>query len=365
MDDTELHYLTYDPDEILQEMMLAYIGAGGDLLYAGDEKEMLMRAFLDVIVQAFAGVDNACRMATLRYAVRDYLDVYGEKRGCVRIAAEAATATAKIITRATGISKIIPAGSVLTADGEVMYGTKTDLMLSGYAQELFVDVECTKEGSVGNGLLVGTEMQFVPPIDGVLSVVCTASASGGQDKEEDEAYRERIRVYGLAAVTTGPALQYERVAKAVSSNILDAKAVKLGAGQVGVYLILSSQTGAAAVIAAVEAALNGERVRPLTDTVTVAQATAKSYTLNIQYSVETGTDISGAVASAAAEYQEWQDQKIGRAFNPDKLVAALYQAGVTRVVIGTGSSFDGGDVEYTEIAANAHCSGSISLAVMT
>ena len=42
MDDTELHYVTYDPDEIMQEMMVAYLNAGGDLLYAGDEKEMLL-----------------------------------------------------------------------------------------------------------------------------------------------------------------------------------------------------------------------------------------------------------------------------------------------------------------------------------
>ena len=365
MDDTELHYVTYDPDEIMQEMMVAYVGAGGDLLYAGDEKEMLLRAFLDVMVQAFAGVDNACRMATLRYAVRDYLDVYGEQRGCVRIEAQSATATAKVTTKATGVSKTVEAGAILTADGVVMYKTKTDLFLSGYAQELTVELECSQSGSIGNGLLSGAQMQFTPPIDGVLSVVCTISAHGGQDKEEDEAYRERIRTYGLSAITTGPAVQYERVAMEVSSNIVDAKAINLGAGQVGVYLILSTQTGAAAILEAVEDAMDGERVRPLTDTVTVAQATSIPYTLNVKYQAATGTDVSTALAAAVTEYQAWQDNKIGRAFNPDKLIAMLYQAGATRAVIGTGSSFNGGTVEYTEIAASAHCSGTISLAVMT
>jgi len=43
MDNTEIHYLTYDPEEIFQEMNLAYIQAGGDILYPGDEKEMLLR----------------------------------------------------------------------------------------------------------------------------------------------------------------------------------------------------------------------------------------------------------------------------------------------------------------------------------
>ena len=43
MDNTELHYLTYDPDEIWAEMQRAYVENGGDILYPGDEKEMLLR----------------------------------------------------------------------------------------------------------------------------------------------------------------------------------------------------------------------------------------------------------------------------------------------------------------------------------
>ena len=35
MDSTELHYLTYDPEEIWEEMMVSYVEAGGDILYPG------------------------------------------------------------------------------------------------------------------------------------------------------------------------------------------------------------------------------------------------------------------------------------------------------------------------------------------
>ena len=44
MDNTELHYLTYDDEEIWMAMTAAYIAAGGDILYPGDEKENLMDA---------------------------------------------------------------------------------------------------------------------------------------------------------------------------------------------------------------------------------------------------------------------------------------------------------------------------------
>ena len=42
-------------------------------------------------------------------------------------------------------------------------------------------------------------------------------------------------------------------------------------------------------------------------------------------------DIAAAVAAAISDYQEWQDNVIGQAFNPDRLMAAVYNAGAIRV----------------------------------
>lgn len=360
MDQTELHYLTYDPDEIMTEMMLAYMDAGGDVLYPGDEKEMLLRAVQQIMVQAFAGIDNALRMDTLRYAVRDYLDIYGEKRNCYRIQAAAATAGISIEMSATGAAATIEAGTVVTEDGVMLYALNEDISVTGNDQTVTTTVTCTKAGSAGNGLTSGAAMQFIVPIDGVISVTCTTGASGGQEKEDDETYRERIREYGLASVTTGPARQYESAAEAVSSEIVDAKAIRSAAGVVSVYLILKSQTGAAAILAAVLEALSATDTRPLTDHVTVTQATDIPYVLNAQVTYDSGSVTQTAIQAAIDEYQEWQDNTIGRAFNPDMLMALLYQAGATRVTWGSGSHFNNGAVTYTEIASNERCSGTIT-----
>ena len=364
MDNTELHYLTYDADEMWLEMVTAYIDAGGDILYAGDEKEMLLRGVQSILMQAFAGIDNALRMDTLRYAQREYLKIYGEKRNCYYEEATKAKSTVQITFKATGVVETIPAGEALTADGEILYTLVNDVYDLGYVQTVSAEVVCSKAGSVGNGLLSGTQMQFMLPHDGVQNVYCTADAAGGQDDEEFEVYRERIREYGLTSITTGPAAQYESAAKAVSTQILDASAIRLAAGQVGVYLLLSSASGSAAIIQAVTDALNPQEVRPLTDQVTVALATPVEYTLNVQYLASTGSDVATAIANAVDEYVAWQDQVIGQAFNPDKLMAMLYQAGCVRVAWGTGSNFDGGSVEYTTIDPNEHCKGTITLAVM-
>lgn len=365
MDTSLVLYLSYDPDEIWREMQAAYVDAGGDALYPGDEKEILLRAALAVVTQAFAGVDNALRMATLRYAAGDYLDLYGEKRNCVRFTASAAESAVTIQFTASGKSKTIPAGTALTADGVLFYHLKNDVQQTGYAQTVTAAIVCAETGSAGNGLLGGTQMQFAVPNPAVASVVAAADAAGGGEKEEDEAYRERIRTYGLTLLTTGPAAQYESKAKSVSGEILDAKALNLGGGSVGVYLILESDVGSEAILASVLAALSASDVRPLTDNVTVHRAEDVEYTLHVRYAVDSEQNITDAVAAAAEEYQVWQDNKIGRAFNPDKLISLLYQAGATRVLWGEGSVFSGGTVAYTEIEADQRCLGTITLEAIT
>jgi len=359
MDDNEIHYLTYDADAIWDDMVSAYIDAGGDVLYPGDEKEMLMRGMQSIVMQAFAGIDNALRMDTLRYAVRDYLDIYGEKRNCYRIQAAPATAKVRLTFLASGESKVIEAGTALTADGAVLYLLDEDITQSGLAGTMETTVTCSQSGAVGNGLYTGVEMQFLIPMDGVSNVTVIEDASGGQDAEDDETYRERIRLYGLATVTTGPASQYESAAESVTSEIIDAKALNEGAGQVGVYLLLASDTGSTAILQSVREKLTPEDVRPLTDSVSVQLATKRPYELTVQYTASRGSNVTAAVAEAVKTYQAWQDTEIGRAFNPDMLMSYLYQAGCVRVIFKSGSHFDGGSVEYTEIGNNEYCKGTI------
>ena len=364
MDDNTIHYLSYDPEAVWMDMILAYINAGGDVLYPGDEKEIFLRGIQQMFVQAFAGIDNALRMDTLRYAVRDYLDLYGEKRNCARLSATAATSEVEITFRASNEAKTLRKGSALTADGEVLYLLREDVVQTGYAQVVKVGLICEDAGALGNGLLAGMQMQFLTPQNAVVSAICTQNASGGQDEEDDETYRERIRRFGLSTVTTGPEMQYESVAMDVTSEILDANAINIGAGQVGVYLLLKNDASANSILDAVKKRLSALDTRPLTDNVTVERATAIPYTLNVQYGMSAGSNASEAIAAAIEEYRTWQDAVIGRAFNPDKLMAMLYQAGAVRVIWADGSNFNGGEVVYTTIKENEHCKGTISLAVM-
>ncbi|MDO4620043.1 MAG: baseplate J/gp47 family protein [Lachnospiraceae bacterium] len=361
MDNTELHYVTYDPDEIWDEMIYNYVEAGGDILYPGDEKEMLLRGVLSDIVQVLAGVDNALRMQTLRYAVGEYLDIIGEKRGCERIAAGTATATVIIKTNALGVTDVVEAGTAMSSDGENYYLLSEDLILNGEEQQIEAEITAAEPGKAGNGLIVGKEMIIAIQHPAINSIVVKTAASGGSDEESDDDYRERIREYGLASITTGPKQQYESVTEGVSAEIVDAKAINNGAGEVGIYLVVADGANSKKLIEAVSERLNASDVRPLTDHVTVYESEKVPYVLNVEYMTDNSSAIASAVANVIAEYQAWQDNEIGRAFNPDRLMAALYTAGATRVIWNASSTFNGNNaITYTEIDEKKHCSGIIN-----
>ena len=116
-----------------------------------------------------------------------------------------------------------------------------------------------------------------------------------------------------------------------------------------------------ALIAAVEAALSATDVRPLTDLVSVDLADEVEYTLHCKVWYPAGLNIATAIETAKDDYQKWQDDTIGRAFNPDKLTASLYMLGATRVQYQDGDGIDGGGATYTEIEPREHCVGTIEL----
>lgn len=355
--DNELHYLTFDPEKIWEEMIINYVEAGGDLLYPGDEKEMLLRSVQADIVQALAGVDNALRMQTLRYAVGAYLDVIGENRGCSRLEATYATAEAKFIMTQTEDRYVLPAGTLMASANGVYYALADNLEV-GLATMRYMKIVAVNPGASGNLLKKDGILLLQKEARNITSIVANADATGGMDRENDDEYRERIREYGLASVTTGPASQYKAATMEVNSRIIDAKAVNGGAGVVNVYISTSYEDDmthleeAEEIAAEVQKALNDQTVRPLTDTVTANVATVKRHTVYAVYEADSYSVAKNDLLEVCRQYTDWQNYYIGREFNPDKLKSMLYNAGVNKVTLWESStgSFPTETPVYTEIA---------------
>ena len=61
-------YMSVDADEMWEQIMTAYVEAGGDILYPGDEKEMVLRVLQSMLLNEAAKTESAIKMTTLRYA---------------------------------------------------------------------------------------------------------------------------------------------------------------------------------------------------------------------------------------------------------------------------------------------------------
>ena len=251
---------------------------------------------------------------------------------------------------------------------------------------LSVPIACTKGGAAGNGIEKGTALLPVEPRAWLISCILSDTTSGGIEEEEDEAYRARIRASTFKKNATGSRAQYKAVAMAVSTAILDASPVAdenfadgvgkdygLRPGQVLVSLMFAdtiSEQDKKQILQDAWQALSSDESRPLTDTIVVREAKAKTYTLKVRCRLQNGDGASedrlSAVYSAQTDYEDWQSAEIGRAFDPYRLTSMLYNAGCSRVDIEAAeSNFDGGEATYTEIDRATRITGHVELEVQT
>lgn len=153
--------------------------------------------------------------------------------------------------------------------------------------------------------------------------------------EADDDFRARIQLSPEAYTTAGSEGSYVFHGLSADSEVKDIQAVSPTPGHVTVYVLSRSGTGTASagILAAVTAALNAEKVRPMTDQVTVMSASIVNYTITAELVIYPGPDplvVRDASIAAVTAYAEEQ-RRIGYDVTLSGLYAALHQPGVQRV----------------------------------
>lgn len=161
----------------------------------------------------------------------------------------------------------------------------------------------------------------IPPIDPVY--------------EEDDDYRKRIQLSPEGYTTAGSEGSYTFHGLSADPDVKDIQAVSPTPGVVNVYVLSRTGDGEAGtpLLDTVEAALNGERVRPMTDNVTVQSAAIIDYVIEAELVMYPGPDaevVRTAAAAALAEYVA-AVHRIGYDVSLSGVNAALHQPGVQRV----------------------------------
>lgn len=337
----DISFVDSDASAILSEMIAGYEAETGRTLYPADPVRVLLNYVAAVISQERAKINDSAKMNVPRFARGDYLDSLAEIfRGVERL--EAVPAECMLIfsiSSAQDTGVIIPAGTRATADGSITFSTVSDIVIPAGEVSGAVKAVCDIPGTVGNGYLAGQIKSCVDIFPYFSAVENLDTTGGGSDRESDSGLYERMRESVEGYSTAGPAGAYIYHAKSSSALIEDVTATSPSAGNVDIRVLLKGgKFPDQAVLDIVSAALNDEKIRPLTDHVTVSAPTEKAFSVALTYYVESGGELSlsaaaSAVEGAVAAYIEWQTAKIGRDIDPSKLIQLVMNAGVKRVVV--------------------------------
>lgn len=157
--------------------------------------------------------------------------------------------------------------------------------------------------------------------------------------ESDEDFRARIQLSPEGYTTAGSEGSYVFHGLSADADVKDIQAISPDPGKVTVYVLSRTGDGTAPAetLDAVNATLNGETIRPMTDEVTVLSANIVNYTIDAVLTLFPGPDANVVLQSAidaVTAYTEAQ-RRIGYDVTLSGLYHALHQPGVQNVTLNS------------------------------
>lgn len=167
--------------------------------------------------------------------------------------------------------------------------------------------------------------------------VTPATATAPAVMEDDARLRRRVQTAPETWSTAGSAGAYVYHALTAAPNLVDASAVMTAPGTVAVTLLgpAGAATPTAETIAAVQAALSADHVRPLTDVVYVQGPTVVETPVAMALTLYPGPDGETVRAEAEARVRGFlaENRQLGRDLRLSALYARAHVDGVQRVAI--------------------------------
>lgn len=179
------------------------------------------------------------------------------------------------------------------------------------------------------GALLGVERFIITPAD--------PEAGVAEVLESDDDFRRRIVLAPEGYSVAGPEGAYIFHALSADADVIDASATSPDPGEVVVTVLSRSGDGtpAPAVLAAVEARLTDDSVRPMTDHVTVQAADIVDYAITATLTFFAGPDRAIVLALAQSRLATYlaNARRLGRDVTRAGIIAALCPEGVQNVAL--------------------------------
>jgi phage-related baseplate assembly protein len=333
-----IKFVITDPLYYEQELIKTYEALTGRTLQPADPERLIINLIAYAMTIIAINIDESARQNLLAYAEGEKLDALAEFYGIKRLQAKPAQTILRFsMDTPLYFDVIIPKGTRATPDGNIMFATIKEAKIP--AGQLFVDVqaECETPGLIGNGYQIGQIKQLVDPIPYITSVFNLTMSMYGADVEDDERFRERIKVSIERFTNAGSRQAYEFWTKTAHQDIEDVSIYSSSPGVVNVVFILKD--GAlpdTTMIELVRNFLSDEKRRPLTDKVIVSSPEVIEYDISLTYYINRKDEakiqfIQNEVEKAIQNFVLWTKIKIGRDILPEELIRRVKEAGAYRI----------------------------------
>ena len=336
-------------DEIQKKLVSEYensitaITGNKYVLPKADKFRIIINSIALILYQNLQCIDRAGKQNTLKYAYGEYLDNKAAEKGVVRKTAKAATVNVKFsLEAARSSSTLIPKGTRVSNDSDIYFETQNSEEIAAGNTDIVISCVCTEAGTLGNNIQIGEITTLVDPVAYISEIVNTTISTGGTDEEDDDSLRERVFLAPSSYTTTGSADAYIYHCKLFSNDIADVIATSdVGSAVVNIIVLLKNGViPEEKLITQLQEYLNGDSIKTLTDKVVVTAPSVKKYDINLTYYINKSERskallIKKNVEKAIDEYILWQNSKIGRDINPDKLIEKIMAAGAKRVAVSS------------------------------
>lgn len=337
----EISFVNTDTDTLVNALVKSYEKFTGRTLYPADPVQKFILWIADIIIQERILIDESAKQNVPRYAQGVYLDSLAEIfKDAYRLQPQAAATTFRFyLSTALPYQHLIPMGTRVAVDGNIVFETTETLYIDAGKQSGDVPAICQQVGEIGNGFVPGQITQLVdvfPYYDRVENITVSA---GGAERETDSAFYERMRESMESFSTAGPSGAYIYHAKTASPLVADVAALSPTPGVADIRVLLrDGELPTEEVLQEVQAQLSADKVRPLCDFVQVSAPDTVPLNIDATYYIPKPSQNSAAVITADVEkavqdYIRWQTEKMGRDINPSVLVSYMMKTGIKRVEV--------------------------------
>lgn len=338
----EVEFVDTDTETLVNKLIAGYERITGRTLYPADPIRIFILWLADVIIQERILINESAKQNVPRYAEGKNLDSLSEIfHNVPRLEPTAAQTTLRFYLTKTLIEDFMITDTMeATVDGTINFSTTEHIIFKAGCEYADAAAVCTLLGEIGNGFVPGQVDKLVS--DEFLffkEVVNITKTAGGSEAESDPAYYNRMRESEESYTTAGSRGSYIYHAKSVSSQISDVSAESPQPGIADIRILLyNGELPDKELIDKIKKHLNGDDIRPMTDTVFVAAPDTVEFNIDIKYFIsrekEASTNnIKQEVELAVEKYLLWQTSKMGRDINPSYFNAILMEAGIKRVEI--------------------------------